>query len=427
MSAAARPKVVIIGGGFAGLAAARGFKGQNVDVTLIDRTNHHLFQPLLYQVATASLAPSDITVPIRWVLRKQTNVTVLLGTVTSIDSAARTLKIHGTKTTLAYDHLIVAVGARHSYFGHDEWEAYAPGLKSLQDALEVRRRFLLAFERAERTDNLVERDALMTFVIVGGGPTGVELAGTIVEIAHKAMPRDFRRIDTRKARVILLEGGPEILSYFPADLRKRARHDIERLGVEVRTDSIVTDIDDHGVHVGPTSIPTRNVFWAAGNQASPLARSLNVPLDWAGKVIVEPDLTIPGDPRIHVVGDVAAVKRPDGAWVPSVAPAANQQGAHAAANALRAIRGEAMQPFRYHNKGELATIGRHRAIALVAGVKFAGFPAWLFWLFLHVMYLVGFRNRVSVLVQWAYAYATFQRGVRLITETENVAPPVTED
>jgi NADH dehydrogenase len=267
----------------------------------------------------------------------------------------------------------------------------------------------------------------MTFVVVGGGPTGVELAGTIVEIAHKAMPRDFRRIDTRQARVILLEGGPDILSAFPADLRKRARHDLERLGVEVRTDSIVTDIEDHGVHVSDTTIPTRNVFWAAGNQASPLVRVLNVPLDGAGKVIVEDTLTVPGDPRIHVVGDVAAVKRPNGSWVPGVAPAANQEGSHAAANVLRALRGEAMQPFRYHNKGELATIGRHRAIALVAGVKFAGFPAWLFWLFLHVMYLVGFRNRVSVLVQWAYAYATFQRGVRLITETENVAPPVTED
>jgi NADH dehydrogenase len=405
----ARPHIVIIGGGFAGLAAARQFRGKAVDVTLIDRTNHHLFQPLLYQVATASLAPSDITVPIRWILRDERNVTVLLGTVLALDVHLKELYLNDAVGPVRYDYLIVATGARHSYFGNDQWEGYAPGLKSLEDALEIRRRFLLAFEH----------------VLVGGGPTGVELAGTITEIAHKAMPRDFRRIDTRRSRVILVEGGSRILSYFPESLSKRAQTDLENLDVDVRVNSIVTDITDHGVSIGDRFIPTRNVFWAAGNQASPLAESLGAELDRVGRVLVGPDLSVPGHQEVFVVGDLAAVKRDNDMWVPGVAPAANQEGAHAAVNVLRLIGGEGTRPFKYFHKGDLATIGRNRAVGVFGKFKFAGYPAWLMWLFIHIMYLVGFRNRISVLVQWAYAYLTFQRGVRLITEAENVSPPMT--
>lgn len=420
-----RPHIVIVGGGFAGLAAARQFRGKAVDVTLIDRTNHHLFQPLLYQVATASLAPSDITVPIRWILRDERNVTVLLGTVLALDVHLKQLYLNDAVGPVRYDYLIVATGARHSYFGNDQWEAYAPGLKSLEDALEIRRRFLLAFEHAERAENPAEREALMTFVIVGGGPTGVELAGTITEIAHKAMPKDFRRIDTRRSRIILLEGGSRILPYFPESLSRRAQTDLKNIDVDVRTNSIVTNITDHGVHIGDTFIPTRNVFWAAGNQASPLAESLGVELDRVGRVLVEPDLSIPGHQEVFVVGDLAAVKRDNDMWVPGVAPAANQEGSHAATNIMRLVTGKGTLPFRYFHKGDLATIGRNRAIGVFGKFKIAGYSAWLMWLFIHILYLAGFRNRISVLVQWAYAYLTFQRGVRLITEAENVSLPVT--
>jgi len=420
-----RPHIVILGGGFAGLTAARQFRTAAVDVTLIDRTNHHLFQPLLYQVATASLAPSDITVPIRWVLREQRNVTVLLGSVISIDVARKEINLSDAVGAIRYDYLVVATGSRHAYFGNDQWQRHAPGLKSLEDALEIRRRFLIAFEHAERAMNPIERDALMTFVIVGGGPTGVELAGTITEIAHKAMQRDFRRIDTRKTRVILVEGGPRVLPGFPESLSARATRDLEHLDVEVRTNSIVTKIDDHGVHIGNEFIASSGVFWAAGNQASPLAADLRCKLDRAGRVLVEPDLSVPGHPEVFVAGDLAAVRRGDNDWVPGVAPAANQEGSHAGKQILKLIRGHKTEAFRYFNKGELATIGRNRAVAVFGGLKFAGFPAWLLWAFVHILYLVGFRNRITVLVQWAYAFATYQRGVRLITETENLASPVT--
>jgi len=422
-----RPHIVILGGGFAGLTAARQFRTAAVDVTLIDRTNHHLFQPLLYQVATASLAPSDITVPIRWVLREQRNVTVLLGSVISIDVARKEINLSDAVGAIRYDYLVVATGSRHAYFGNDQWQRHAPGLKSLEDALEIRRRFLIAFEHAERAMNPIERDALMTFVIVGGGPTGVELAGTITEIAHKAMQRDFRRIDTRKTRVILVEGGPRVLPGFPESLSARATRDLEHLDVEVRTNSIVTKIDDHGVHIGNEFIASSGVFWAAGNQASPLAADLRCKLDRAGRVLVEPDLSVPGHPEVFVAGDLAAVRRGDNDWVPGVAPAANQEGSHAGKQILKLIRGHKTEAFRYFNKGELATIGRNRAVAVFGGLKFAGFPAWLLWAFVHILYLVGFRNRITVLVQWAYAFATYQRGVRLITETENLASPVTGD
>lgn len=409
-----RPKVVIIGGGFAGIAAARAFKRAPVDVVLIDRTNHHLFQPLLYQVATATLAPSDIAVPIRWILRKAENVHVLLGEVTSIDVSAREVTVGDGEHVEPYDFLIVASGARHAYFGHDEWEELAPGLKSLDDALVIRNRFLRAFELAESCNDPVERAALQTLVVVGGGPTGVELAGLMATIARDVLHDDFRSIDTRKTRVLLIEGGDRILPAFPRDLSTEALHDVEELGIEVRLNSIVTQIDEGAVYVGEERIPTRTVFWAAGNAASPLGRMLGVEVDRAGRVVVEPDLSIPGHPEVFVVGDLAAVKRDAGSLVPGVAPAANQEGEHAAKNVLRTVRNQERKPFRYFNKGDLATIGRYRAIADFGKIDFTGVPAWLLWLFVHIMYLVGFRNRVTVLIQWAWAYFAYQRGSRLI-------------
>ncbi len=409
---------MIVGGGFAGLSAAKALRGKDVDITLIDRTNHHVFQPLLYQVATAGLAPSDITVPIRWILRRQRNASVLLGEVVAIDASRREVRLADAGAPVPYDYLILAPGARHAYFGHDDWEPFAPGLKSLEDALEIRRRFLLAFERAERSADAAERDALTTFVIVGGGPTGVELAGTMIEIVRKALPRDFRHVDTKRSRVLLLEGGPRILPSFPEASSRRARADLEKLGVEVRTGAVVSGVDAGGVRVGGVGgerIASRSVFWAAGNRASPVAQSLGAPLDGAGRVFVGADLSVPGHPEIFVVGDLAAVRRPDGSWVPGVAPAANQEGTHAAANVLRLAAGTLTRPYRYFNKGELATIGRNRAVAVFGRFRIAGYPAWFLWLFVHILYLVGFRNRVIVLVEWAYAYFTFQRGVRLIT------------
>ena len=413
-----KPHIVIVGGGFGGLSAARALRGASAAVTLIDRTNHHLFQPLLYQVATAGLAPSDIAVPIRWILRHDRNVNVRLGNVVAIDPERREVRLDDTGTPVCYDYLILAPGARHAYFGHDAWEPFAPGLKSLEDALEIRRRFLLAFELAERTDDPAERDALTTLVIVGGGPTGVELAGTMIEIVRKVLPGEFRRVDTRRARVILVEGGPRLLPTFPEASSRRARADLERLGVDVRIGTVVSSVDGSGVRMGADHIPARAVFWAAGNRASPLAKSLGVPLDHAGRVLVQPDLSVPGHQELFVAGDLAAVQRRTGSWVPAVAPAANQEGTHAANNVRRLLNGMPTRPFKYLNKGELATIGRNRAIAVFGDVHFAGFPAWLLWLFVHIMYLVGFRNRVIVLMEWAHAWFTFHRGVRLITERD---------
>lgn len=410
-----RPKVVIIGGGFAGIAAARALRGGEVDVVVIDRTNHHLFQPLLYQVATATLAPSDIAVPIRWILREYEHVRVVMGEVTGIDVAARRVAIDGGAREERYDFLIVAAGTRHAYFGHDEWEANAPGLKSLDDALEIRHRFLQAFEDAEKCEDPAERAALQTIVIIGGGPTGVELAGLMATIARDVMHDDFRRIDTRRTRVILLEGGDRILPAFPAHLSAEALRDVAELGVEIRLDSIVTRIEDGAVYVGDERIATRSVFWAAGNAASSLGAMLAAPLDRAGRVEVAPDLSVPGHPEVFVAGDLAAVQREDGRPVPAVAPAANQEGECAARNILRSVRRQPRRPFRYFNKGDLATIGRHRAVADFGRIDFTGIPAWLLWLFVHIMYLVGFRNRVTVLIQWAWAYFAYQRGSRLIT------------
>ena len=410
----ARARVVIIGGGFGGFTAARRFKGAPADVTVVDRTNHHLFQPLLYQVATATVSPTDITVPIRWALRRQRNVSVILGEATAVDVNRRVVVIDDGRTELPYDAVIIATGARHSYFGRPEWEVLAPGLKSIEDALDVRNRFLLAFEEAERTGDPAERRAYQTFVVIGGGPTGVELAGMLPEVA-KPMRRDYRRIDTRDTRVVLLEGGPRILPTFPESLSAHAKRDLEKLGVEVRTNARVTDVEPGGVRVGGEHIEARTVFWAAGNAASKLGRTLGVPLDEAGRVRVTPDLSIPGHPDVFVVGDLARVSRDNGTTVPWVAQGAIQEGRRAADNVLARLAGRPTRPFAYFNKGDLATIGRHRAIADFGFMQVTGFLAWTLWLFVHILYLVGFRNRVSVLVQWAYAYFTYQRGMRLIT------------
>lgn len=413
-----RPHIVIIGGGFGGLSAARQLKRADADVTLIDRTNHHLFQPLLYQVATASLSSSDVTAPIRHILHRQDNTEVLLGEVTAIDVTRRVVSIDNGEHEVRYDYLIVAPGSRHAYFGHDDWEPLAPGLKSLEDAAEIRRRFLVAFELAEKEEDAATRDAYMTFVIVGGGPTGVELAGAISTIAKKGLYRDFRHIDTRNANVILLEGGHRILPTFPEDLAGSARRSLEGLGALVRTNSIVTDIQPDAVCIGEERIATNAVFWAAGNVASPLGKMLGADVDRSGKVLVNPDLSIPGHPEVFVVGDLALVNRPDGRPVPGVSPAAIQEGRAAAMNVRRLIWRQETKPFRYFNKGDLAVIGRSRAIADFGKVRFSGRIAWLLWLFVHIMYLVGFRNRLSVFIQWAYSYLTYAGGARVIMRSD---------
>jgi NADH:ubiquinone reductase (H+-translocating) len=413
-----RPRIVIIGGGFGGLSAAKTLKSANADVLLIDRTNHHLFQPLLYQVATAALAPTDIAAPIRHILRKQKNTSVLLAEVRDIDVNQKIVHIDLPDREIPYDYLIVATGSHHAYFGHDEWEPLAPGLKAVEDATEIRRRFLLAFERAEKSFDEKEKAEYLTFVIVGAGPTGTELSGALPEIARKALYPDFRNIDTRKTRVILLEGGSRILPSFPEDLAEKARQSLVDLGVEVRTDSIVTRIEPNAVFVGDERIPTHTVFWAAGNAASSLGMKLGAPVDRVGRVLVNPDLSIPEHAEVFVVGDLAFLKREDGRQVPGVSPAAIQEGRAAAKNVRRIIGHLPTKPFRYFNKGDLAVIGRSRAIADFGKVGFSGRIAWLLWLFVHIMYLVGFRNRISVFIQWAYSYITYQRGARLITSVE---------
>ena len=410
------PRVLIIGAGFGGLYAARVFRDTLTAVTVVDRSNHHTFQPLLYQVATAVLAPSDIAAPIRWLLRKQRNTEVLMGDVERVDPDRR-VAVLTNGTELPYDYLILAAGARHSYFAHPEWEAVAPGLKSIDDALEIRRRFLQAFEDAERESDPAVREALLTFVIVGGGPTGVELAGMLPTIARHTLRGDFRRIDTASARVILLEGGPRILPTFPEDLAAHAERDLGELGVDVRTRSVVTSVEPNAVCVGDERIVARTVLWAAGNLASPLGRLLGpkVPVDRAGRVIVNSDLSVPDRPEIFVVGDLAVMST-DGKPVPGVAQGAIQSGRTAARNVLHSIRGEGRADFRYWNKGDMATIGRYKAIADFGhGIHVAGHPAWWFWLFLHILYLAGFRNRLSVLLEWGYAFIRYGLGARLIT------------
>jgi NADH dehydrogenase len=415
-----KPRVVVVGGGFGGLGAARALKRAAVDVVLVDRHNHHVFQPLLYQVATAGLSPSDIASPIRHVLRAQANVQVLLANATAVDVAGKKLVLDVGE--LAYDALIVAAGAAHAYFGHDAWREFAPGLKTLRDALEIRRRVLLAFEKAERTADAAQQARLLTFVIVGGGPTGVELAGTLAEIARHTLRHEYRRIAPENARIVLVEGGPGLLPAFPPELREKAARSLARLGVEVRLGAQVTGIEQGRVHLGADSIAAETILWAAGVAASPLGRTLGAPLDRAGRVLVESDLTIPGRDDVYVVGDLAALQQ-DGAWLPGVAQVAMQQAACAARNVLATLAGRPRERFRYRNYGNLATIGRASAVADLGRLRFSGTPAWLFWLFVHLMQLTGFRNRLLVLVQWAFAYFTYQRGGRLIGDDLAAPPP----
>lgn len=413
MSDQAVPRVVIIGGGFGGLSAAVSLKGAPVEILLIDRRNHHVFQPLLYQVATAGLSPGDIAAPIRWILRHQANVRVWMGEITSIDPDRRVVLLDDGEAP--YDYLIVAAGATHAYFGHDEWRHFAPGLKTLEDALDMRRRVLMAFEKAEReTDRAVQR-RMLTFVVVGGGPTGVELAGALSEISRHALANDFRDIDPESARVILIEGGPRLLAAYQEDMSAFAKRALERLGVNVWTGSIVTNVTEGQVHVGGETIEAGTILWAAGVSASPLGASLGAPTDRAGRVFVNDDLTVPGHPEVSVIGDLAALKQADGTWLPGVAQVAIQQGRHAGRNLRRVLQGQPTQPFVYRNLGNLATIGRNSAVAELPRWRFKGYGAWLFWLFVHIANLIGFRNRLSVMTQWAFSYLTFQRAVRLIT------------
>ncbi len=408
------PQVIIIGGGFAGLEAARRLRNVACDVTVVDRHNHHVFQPLLYQVATAGLSPGDIASPIRWILRKQQRLRVLLATVERIDSKAKQIHLDGGDV-LAYDYLIVAAGAAHSYFGHDDWAEAAPGLKTLDDALAIRRRLLLAFEEAEREPNPVYQRRLLTFVLIGGGPTGVEMAGALAEIARQALKSEFDAVDPASARIILVEAGPSILPAFPPDLRESARRALVRLGVDVRVGQAVTKVEDGAVWIGDERIDAHTILWAAGVQAAPLSRDLGPGLDRAGRVIVEPDLSVAGHPGVFVAGDLANFSHQTGKPLPGVAQVAKQEGRHAAANVARLISGSATKPFRFIDPGNMATIGRNAAIADFGFLHVSGYLGWLLWLFVHILFLIGFRNRVSVMLQWAAAYLTYQRSVRLIT------------
>ncbi|MBP8298582.1 MAG: NAD(P)/FAD-dependent oxidoreductase [Burkholderiales bacterium] len=411
-----RPRIVILGCGFGGLWAARALARADADITLYDRTNHHLFQPLLYQVATAGLTAPAIAAPIRHILRRQKNLTVLMADATDIDASARAVRL-ADGSAQPYDYLVVATGAGHSYFGHDDWAPWAPGLKTLDDAMEIRRRILLAFEEAERTDDAAARDALLNFVVIGGGATGVEMAGTMAEIARHTLPGEFRRIDTRQSRVVLLEGGPRVLPAFDAGLSERARQQLVGLGVDVRCNAAVTGIDAAGVRVGTELIRARTVIWAAGVRASPLgaalARTAGATLDRAGRVVVEPDLSLARHPEIFVIGDLAAATS-GGKPVPGVSPAAKQMGACAARNIRARIAGRAPTAFRYKDYGSLATIGRNSAVVALGRFRFWGYPAWLFWLFIHIYFLIGFRNRLVVLMDWFWAYWSFERYARVV-------------
>jgi NADH dehydrogenase len=410
--------VFIVGGGFAGLAAAKALAGAPVAVTLLDRRNHHVFQPLLYQVATASLSPADISAPIRTVLRGQANCEIVLAEVTGVDPASRHLIVEGTE--VRYDYLILAAGATHAYFGHDEWAAIAPGLKSIEDATRLRRRILLAYEWAEYEGNEQARRAALTFGIVGGGPTGVELAGAIKEVAGQTLPEDYKHIDTRTTRVILFEAGDRVLPTFPPKLSARARRDLERMGVEVRTSSAVTNVTREGIYIGEEFTPLQNVFWAAGVRASPLGATLNVPLDRIGRVIVGPDLTIPGHPEVFVAGDMAAAKSADtGEPVPGVAQGGIQMGRYAGRTIAREVGGRAArdrcEPFAYRDKGTMAIIGKAKAVAVIGRIQTGGFLAWLLWGGIHIAFLIGFRNRLKVLTSWFWSWLLNARDARLIT------------
>ncbi len=407
------PHVVIIGGGFGGLNAAKALRTAPVRVTVVDRHNHHLFPPLLYQVATATLSPGDIASPIRWILRHARNTRVWLGDVRTIDLKNRRIMLED-EALIAYDYLIIATGTSHTYFGHDEWAAYAPGLKTLEDALAIRRRILIAFEHAERETDAARQQRLLTFVLVGGGPTGVELAGTLAEIARQTRS-EFRNIDTHRTRIVVIEAGPTILPSFAPTLRDAARRSLARLRVEVRENTRVTAVDEGAVMLGAERLEAGTILWTAGVAASSVTSTLGVPLDRAGRVVVEPDLSLPAHPEAFVIGDAAAFLDAEGHQLPGVAQVAMQGGTHAARTILRRLRGEPSQPFVYHDRGSMAIIGRGSAIADIRGLRFSGPIAWLAWLFLHIFELIGFRNRLVVMIEWATAYFTRQRSVRLIT------------
>jgi NADH dehydrogenase len=412
------PRVLIVGAGFGGLQAARRLARYPVRITLVDQRNYHTFQPLLYQVATAAISPGEIAAPVRQILRGQDNVEVLLGEVLGFDLEKRIAKL--TDLEIPYDYLIVAAGASHAYFGHDEWEPMAPGLKTIEDALEIRRRVLLAFELAERHAASGEGQVQLNFVVIGGGPTGVELAGTLAEIARHALANEFHSIDPRHSRILLIEGGPRVLPAYAEDLSRSAEKQLQHLGVEVRTSAMVTGVESAAVFVGKTRIPAAVILWAAGVAASPLGKSLGTPLDRAGRVLVNPDLSIPGHREVFVVGDLASLKDKNGKQVPGVAPVALQEGAATARNIGREVQGKPREDFHYFDKGSLATIGRAAAVAEIGKIHISGFIAWLSWLFIHIFFLIGFRNRLLVMIQWAWSYVTYERGARLITGDQSL-------
>ena len=412
-----RPKVVVVGGGFGGLSAAKALAHVPVDVLLIDRRNHHVFAPLLYQVATAGLSPGDIASPIRWILRRQKNLQVWLGEVVAIDAVRKVVKLADGE--VPYDFVIVAAGSTHAYFGNDAWQAFAPGLKTLEDALDIRRRVLVSFEQAEREPDRAAQRRLLTFVVVGGGPTGVELAGALAEISRHALANDFRAIDPESARIILVEGGPDVLPAYPQPLSDFSRRALEKLGVSVWTGSIVSGVEAGKVHIGGDTVAAGTILWAAGVAASPVGRTIGAPVDAVGRVIVNEDLTCPGFQEVFVVGDLAAFKTASGKLLPGVAQVAMQQAAHAASNVARRVAGQPTQPFVYRNLGNMATIGRNSAVGEFPRFELKGYIAWLIWLFIHIFQLIGFRNRLSVMTQWAFSYMTYQRSVRLITGNDS--------
>ena len=413
-----KPRVVIIGAGFGGLTAAQRIAHLPVEVTVLDRRNHHIFQPLLYQVATAGLSPGEIAAPIRWILRSYSNIEVLLEE--AIDFKLDQKQIVTRERVIDYDFLIIASGATHAYFGHDEWEPFAPGLKTIEDALEIRRRVLLAFELAERQSASGHGDPPLQFVVVGGGPTGVELAGTLAEIARHALNNEFRNIDPRHSRILLIEGGPRVLPSYSEDLSRKAEEQLRHLGVEVRTSHMVTGIEPGAVWIGNERIAAPVILWAAGVAASPLGKKLGASVDRAGRVLVQPDLSVPGHPEVFVIGDLAALKDENGRMLPGVAQVAIQQGTFAAEMIGRDLEHQPRRDFHYHDKGSLATIGRAAAVAQIGKLKLSGYFAWLAWLFIHILFIIGFRNRLIVMIQWASSYLTYERGARLITGSDEL-------
>jgi NADH dehydrogenase len=419
-------KVVIIGAGFGGLNVAKALKKTKLEILVIDKTNHHLFQPLLYQVASAALSPGEIGIPIREILRKQENTTVLMGDVAQIDKNNRQVVLANGER-IGYDYLVVAVGARHSYFGNDAWEKYAPGLKTIKDALQIREDVLISFEKAERIDNSEKAAQYLNFVIIGGGPTGVEMAGAIAEIARKTLFKNFRRIKPEKSKIYLVEAAPHILPMYPTSLSDRAKKDLEKLGVEVLVGKKVTNITEEGVQVDNTFYPCKNVIWAAGNQASPLLKTLDIPLDRQGRAIVEPDLSIPNHPEVFVIGDAACAMGKDQKPLPGVSPVAIQEGKYVSKIIKKQTPKDKRKPFKYFDKGSMATIGKAKAIAMIGKLKFTGLIAWLMWCFIHIVYLIGFRNRLTVLLEWILFYLTGHRGARLIYSSVEKSLPKNED